>query len=27
LIRAADQKAAEEAIAWCEAQGVPSECG
>jgi hypothetical protein len=26
LIRAADQQAAEEAIAWCEAQGVPSGC-
>jgi DNA-binding transcriptional LysR family regulator len=26
LIRAADQKAEEEALAWCEAQGVPSEC-
>ena len=27
LIRAADQKAEEEAMAWCEAQGVPSGCG
>jgi hypothetical protein len=27
LIRAADQKAAAEATAWCEAQGVPGECG
>ncbi|MCZ8279940.1 MAG: LysR family transcriptional regulator [Acetobacteraceae bacterium] len=27
LIRAADQKAEEEAMAWCEAQGVPSVCG
>ena len=27
LIREADQKAEEEALAWCEAQGVPSGCG
>jgi len=27
LIRAADQHAAEKALAWCEAQGVPSGCG
>ena len=27
LIRAADQRAEQEALAWCEAQGVPSACG
>jgi len=27
FIRTADQQAAEEALAWCAAQGVPSECG
>jgi DNA-binding transcriptional LysR family regulator len=27
LIRAADHQAAEEALAWCAAQGVPSKCG
>jgi hypothetical protein len=27
LIREADQKAEEEALAWCKAQGVPSGCG
>ena len=27
LIRAADQKAEDEALAWCKAQGVPSGCG
>jgi DNA-binding transcriptional LysR family regulator len=27
LIRKADQKAEEEAIAWCSAQGMPSACG
>ncbi len=27
LIRAADQKAEDEALAWCEAQGVSSGCG
>jgi hypothetical protein len=27
LMRAADQKAEQEALAWCEAQGVPSGCG
>jgi DNA-binding transcriptional LysR family regulator len=27
LIRKADEQAEEEAIAWCKAQGVPSDCG
>jgi hypothetical protein len=26
LIRKADQQAEEEALAWCQAQGVPSAC-
>jgi hypothetical protein len=26
LIREADQKAEDEALAWCTAQGVPSAC-
>ena len=27
LLRAADQKAEDDALAWCAAQGVPSGCG